>query len=90
MMESQFYRLKRGQVLAGVLAGLSDKFDWDLNLVRALFVISCLFAQFPIVIYFILAIFLPYKDDVGRASKVTKRRRRNVREDHSNDDGWYW
>ena len=34
-MGDQFYRLKKGRVLAGVLAGLSDKYHWDLNLVRA-------------------------------------------------------
>ena len=57
-MGDQFYRLKRGRVFAGVLAGLSDKFNWDLNLVRALFIVACFFAQFPIIIYVVLAIFL--------------------------------
>ncbi|MGT2832479.1 PspC domain-containing protein [Streptococcus halotolerans] len=91
MMEDQFYRLKRGRVLAGVLAGLSDKFNWDLNLVRALFVISCLFAQFPIFIYIVLAIFLPYKEDTERDRfGSSKRRRKNARSVDSDNDGWYW
>nr|WP_062712584.1 PspC domain-containing protein [Streptococcus halotolerans] len=90
-MEDQFYRLKRGRVLAGVLAGLSDKFNWDLNLVRALFVISCLFAQFPIFIYIVLAIFLPYKEDTERDRfGSSKRRRKNARSVDSDNDGWYW
>ncbi|MEQ9764721.1 PspC domain-containing protein [Streptococcus jiangjianxini] len=90
-MGDQFYRLKRGRVLAGVLAGLSDKFNWDLNLVRALFVISCLFAQFPIIIYIVLAIFLPYKEDMERDRfGSSKRRRKNARSVDSDNDGWYW
>ncbi|MGV3010433.1 PspC domain-containing protein [Streptococcus thoraltensis] len=90
-MEDQFYRLKRGRVLAGVLAGLSDKFNWDLNLVRALFVVSCLFAQFPIVIYVVLAIFLPYKEDLERQRFGSgKRRRKNAESVGSDDDDWLW
>ncbi|MDY4762240.1 PspC domain-containing protein [Streptococcus thoraltensis] len=90
-MEDQFYRLKRGRVLAGVLAGLSDKFNWDLNLVRALFVVSCLFAQFPIIIYVVLAIFLPYKEDLERQRfGSSKRRRKNAESVGSDDDDWLW
>lgn len=90
-MEDQFYRLKRGRVLAGVLSGLSDKFNWDLNLVRALFVVSCLFAQFPIIIYVVLAIFLPYKEDLERQRfGSSKRRRKNAESVGSDDDDWLW
>ena len=89
-MGDQFYRLKKGRVLAGVLAGLSDKYHWDLNLVRALVVVSCLFAQFPLVIYIVLAIFLPYREDIERASFSSQHRRRKTAEpvdDH--EDNWY-
>lgn len=89
-MGDQFYRLKRGRVFAGVLAGLSDKFNWDLNLVRALFIVVCFFAQFPIIIYVVLAIFLPYKEDIERERfGGGKRHRKNARSVDS-DDGWFW
>lgn len=89
-MGDQFYRLKRGRVFAGVLAGLSDKFNWDLSFVRVLFIVACFFEEFPIIIYVILAIFLPYKEDIERERfGEGKRHRKNARPVDS-DDGWFW
>ncbi|MXQ48653.1 PspC domain-containing protein [Streptococcus pneumoniae] len=89
-MGDQFYRLKRGRMFAGVLAGLSDKFNWDLSFVRVLFIVACFFEEFPIIIYVILAIFLPYKEDIERERfGGGKRHRKNARSVDS-DDGWFW
>lgn len=90
-MENQFYRLKRGRVLAGVLAGLADKYNWDLSLVRILFVVSCLFTKFPLVIYIVLAILLPYREEVEHSPfSSQKRRRKEAKPVDDNEDGWYW
>ncbi|MHC5879297.1 PspC domain-containing protein, partial [Streptococcus pyogenes] len=32
-----FYKLRRNRLLTGTLAGLADKFKWDVWLVRAIF-----------------------------------------------------
>lgn len=89
-MSEPFYRLKRGRVLAGVLAGLSDKFQWDLPVVRALFVLACLFAHFPIIIYLVLGIFLPYKEDLeGSQPFNSKRRRKHAQAGDDEQDIWY-
>ena len=39
IMNVKFYKLKKNRLISGVLSGLSDKFDFDLSLVRFLFII---------------------------------------------------
>lgn len=66
-MESTFYRKRQGKLLSGVLAGLSDKFRWDLALVRILAAIFFYFSKgFVLFLYLVLTIILPYKEDVER------------------------
>lgn len=90
-MGNQFYRLRRGRVLAGVLAGLADKYNWDLSLVRILFVVSCLFTKFPLVIYIVLAILLPCREDIEQGPfSSQKRRRKDAKPADDKEDGWYW
>lgn len=90
-MQNIFYRLRRGRVISGVLAGLSDKFDLDLKLVRPLFCLVCIFAQFFILIYIVLAIFLPYKEDIeSKKFGGQTRRRKDAEPVDTDNDGWYW
>ena len=39
IMNSKFYKMRRNRMISGVLAGLSDKWNFDVTLVRFLFAI---------------------------------------------------
>ena len=40
IMNTKFYKMRRNRMVSGVLAGLSDKFNFDVTLVRFLFTSS--------------------------------------------------
>lgn len=91
-MGTKFYKLRRGKVISGVLAGLSDKYNWDLSITRILFGIFVYFSfGFAVFLYILLAVTLPYKEDLieeefGRGPR--KRKDADVVDDKK--DGWYW
>ena len=63
-MTSTFYKLKRHRLVSGVLAGLADKFDIGLALLRFLFILFIFSSTFwAVVIYFLLDAILPYKEE---------------------------
>lgn len=59
-MNSKFYKMRRNRMISGVLAGLSDKWNFDVTLVRFLFAIFTV-ANFGlgVIIYIILASIMP-------------------------------
>ena len=63
-MSNRFYKTRKNRLVTGVVAGLADKFGWDLALARVLAVILMISTQFGIVLYMILAFLLPYKEDI--------------------------
>ena len=64
-MNVKFYKLKKNRLISGVLSGLSDKFDFDLSLVRFLFIIfTVVNFGLGILIYILLAMVMPYKEDL--------------------------
>lgn len=76
-MESTFYKKRQGKLVSGVLAGLADKFHWDLSLMRILTAIFMYFSKgFIIFLYLVLSLFLPYKEDIDRDKYGTGPRRR--------------
>lgn len=87
---TEFYKMRQKKVVSGVLAGLSDRFGWDLSLVRTLFALLIIFTNVPgVIIYGLLAIFLPYKEDLLEEKYGTGPRK--VKEAKSSeDDGWIW
>lgn len=90
-MKSKFYKLKRGRMISGVLAGLSDKFNLDVNLVRFLFAMFTVFNfGLGIILYVIFAMSMPYKEDVEREQYGTGPRRRKDAEPIQDNDGWFW
>lgn len=89
-MESIFYKKRKGKMISGVLAGLSDKFSWDLNLARILAVIFMYFSGFGIFLYIVLAIFLPYKEDMYEDRHSTKSRKRKDIEPIQEDNDWFF
>ncbi|TWS94187.1 MULTISPECIES: PspC domain-containing protein [unclassified Streptococcus] len=62
-MTSEFYRLRQGKLVAGVVAGLADKFGWDLTWARLLIGLFIYFTGFGWLIYILLALTLPYKQE---------------------------
>jgi phage shock protein PspC (stress-responsive transcriptional regulator) len=47
-------RPQQGRVIAGVCAGLAERFGWNANVVRLLFLLSCLLPGPQFVIYIVL------------------------------------
>lgn len=90
-MSLGFYKMRANKQVSGVLAGLADKFDWDLSLTRILFVLTVLFTNVPaLIIYIVLAIFLPYKEDLLEERYGTGPRKRKDAKIVNEDDGWFW
>lgn len=52
-------RPRQGAVIAGVCAGLAERFGMDANLVRLLFVLSCLLPGPQFIIYLVLWVIMP-------------------------------
>ncbi|MGT2893016.1 PspC domain-containing protein [Streptococcus downei] len=87
---SVLYKKRQGRFLAGVLAGLADKFGWDLTLARILYGIFTYFSfGFGVFLYILLAVLLPYKEDEERDKYGTGPRRRKDAE-VIDDDKWFW
>ncbi|AQW22170.1 PspC domain-containing protein [Lentilactobacillus curieae] len=58
-MKIDIHRSKDDKLLAGVIGGLSDHFEWNSTLVRVLFVILAITPMFPgIIIYLVLWILM--------------------------------
>lgn len=58
-MSTSLTRPRQGKVIAGVCAGLADRFGWNANRVRLLFVVSCLLPGPQFVIYLVLWLLMP-------------------------------
>jgi len=52
-------RPQQGKVIAGVCAGLAQRFGWNANVVRLLFLLSCLLPGPQFVIYLVLWVIMP-------------------------------
>jgi phage shock protein C len=52
-------RPQQGKVIAGVCAGLAQRFGWNANVVRLLFLLSCLLPGPQFVIYLVLWFLIP-------------------------------
>jgi phage shock protein PspC (stress-responsive transcriptional regulator) len=59
MTTTVLQRPRTGRVFAGVCAGLADRFGWNANLVRLLFVLSCLLPGPQFIVYIVMWIVIP-------------------------------
>lgn len=59
---STLTRPRHGKVIAGVCAGLAERFGWNPNAVRLLFLLSCLLPGPQFVIYIILWFLMPRRE----------------------------
>lgn len=90
-METVFYKKREGRVVSGVLAGLSEKFHWDVSLARVLTAIFMYFSfGFGLFLYIVLAVFLPYKEDTEQVDYSGGTRRRKEVEPLKEDDDWFF
>lgn len=74
-----FYRLRRNRLLTGVLAGLADKFKWDIWIVRGIFFAICILTKIgwlAIGLYVLASIFLPLKEEIDAERYGTGPRKR--------------
>jgi phage shock protein PspC (stress-responsive transcriptional regulator) len=54
-------RPRTGRMIAGVCAGIAERYGWKVGTVRLLFVLSCLLPGPQFVIYLILWLVLPQR-----------------------------
>lgn len=87
-MPNHFYKIRKNRLVAGVLAGLADKFGWNLTLARVLAIILMVSTQFGIFLYLVLALILPYKEDIYPEIKLKDGRKRKNAEPV--EDEWKW
>jgi phage shock protein C len=52
-------RPEHGRMIAGVCAGLADRFGWSVGTVRLLFLLSCLLPGPQFVVYLVLWVLMP-------------------------------
>lgn len=86
-----FYRVKKNRLLTGVLAGLADKFQWDIWLVRGIFLTISIFTKaglLAVAFYIVGSIFLPIKEDMDAERYGTGPRKRKDAE--KIDDGGFF
>lgn len=55
-------RPRDGKVIGGVCAGLAERFGWNANVVRLLFLLSCVLPGPQFVIYLVLWVLIPRRD----------------------------
>ena len=91
IMNKNFYKMRRNRMISGVLAGLSDRWDLDVTLVRFIFAIFTI-ANFGlgIIIYIILAYILLTKEDIEAEMYGTGPRKMKEAEPIDDDKGWFW
>ncbi|MGT2887622.1 PspC domain-containing protein [Streptococcus didelphis] len=89
-MKGKFYKQRQNRILAGVVAGLADKYGWDLVVARVIAGLLMYTNGFGILIYILLAIFLPYKEDLMRSNSNRPRSRKEADAIKDEDDGWFW
>ena len=87
-MSNRFYKTRKNRLVAGVVAGLADKFGWDLALARILAGFFNHKKQFGIFLYLVLALLLPYKEDIYPEVKLKDGRKRKNAEPV--EDEWNW
>nr|WP_228062356.1 PspC domain-containing protein [Streptococcus sp. 19428wA2_WM07] len=90
---TNYYKMRKGKIVSGVLAGLADKYQMDPTLARVLFAIF-LFATpggVALFLYILLSVILSYKEDLIEHDEVTYsdgRRRKNAQA--VEEDDWTW
>ena len=77
------YRSNRSNMIAGVMGGIAERFGWNANLLRIIFVfVSCLSAAFPgILVYLVLWLVMPKADNYHNSTPGYSDSIRTVNDD---------
>jgi phage shock protein C len=68
-LKREWYRVRRGKMIAGVCAGLADQLGVSVTALRlAAVVLTLLGAGWGIVIYIVLWVIMPYREDADDVS----------------------
>ena len=59
MMSSALVRPRSGKIIAGVCAGLAERFGWSVFVVRLLFLLSIILPGSQVLVYAILWLLMP-------------------------------
>lgn len=62
---SDLVRPRQGRVIAGVCAGLADRFGTSPNTVRVIFLLSCLLPGPQFLVYLVLWVLMPNEQEGG-------------------------
>jgi phage shock protein PspC (stress-responsive transcriptional regulator) len=62
MRATTLTRPRSGKVIAGVCAGLADRFGWSRGAVRLAFLLSCLLPGPQFIAYVVLWVIMPQRD----------------------------
>ena len=90
-MKVTFYKTKRNRLLTGDLAGLADRFKFDLSLIRFLYILFTIAAfGLGILIYIALSVLLPYKEDLEAEMYGTGPRKRKDAEPIDEKSDLFW
>ncbi|BAQ24643.1 PspC domain-containing protein [Streptococcus troglodytae] len=98
MSKATFYKQKKSSMICGVVAGLSDKYGWELPLARILAALFMYIFPGAIVLYIILAVCLPYKEDLEKdgqqkhyyhSSQGSRRRKDAEVIDEEGESRWF-
>ena len=90
-MKVTFYKTKRNRLLTGVLAGLADRFKFDLSLIRFLYILFTIAAfGLGIFIYIALSVLLPYIEDLEAEMYGTGPRKRKDAEPIDEKSDLFW
>ena len=79
------YRSNRSNMIAGVMGGIAERFGWNANLLRIIFVlVSIMSAAFPgILVYLVLWLVIPKNKDTQQNFSNYDHPIRNVQQDKS-------
>lgn len=61
-MSRSLDRPQYNKMVAGVCAGLAERFGWDVNTVRILFVVSCVLPGSQLLVYAVLWVLMPKRE----------------------------
>ncbi len=62
-MASTLTRPRDGRIIAGVCAGLAQRFGWSVTVVRLIFLLSIVLPGSQVIVYLILWILMPNQRD---------------------------
>ncbi|OTG85628.1 PspC family transcriptional regulator [Acinetobacter sp. ANC 4558] len=83
MSNTGLYRSNHSKMIAGVMGGIAERFGWNANLLRIIFIlVSCLFSGFPgILVYLILWLIIPKHKTTPKITQDYQHPIRTVNDD---------